>query len=91
MPDATPQGRTRIRQLLANHELTPRKALGQHFLADPNIIRKIVALSGVGPGSRVIEVGGGTGTLTAELAASGASVIVYEIDEIGRASCRERV
>lgn len=81
MPDATPQGRTRIRQLLANHELTPRKTLGQHFLADPNIIRKIVALSGVGPGSRVIEVGGGTGTLTAELAAAGASVIVYEIDD----------
>lgn len=81
MPDPTAQGRARIRRLLTSHELTPRKALGQHFLADPNIIRKIVGLSGVGPGSRVIEVGGGTGTLTAELAASGASVIVYEIDD----------
>ncbi|GMQ85390.1 MAG: 16S rRNA (adenine(1518)-N(6)/adenine(1519)-N(6)) -dimethyltransferase RsmA [Acidimicrobiia bacterium] len=81
MPDPTPQGRARIRRLLAGHELSPRKTLGQHFLADPNIIRKIVRLSGVGPGSKVIEVGGGTGTLTAELAATGASVVVYEIDE----------
>ncbi len=81
MADPGPQGRSRIRDLLAIHDLSPNKALGQHFLADPNVIRKIVGLSGVGPGSRVIEIGGGTGTLTAELAASGATVVVYEIDK----------
>jgi 16S rRNA (adenine1518-N6/adenine1519-N6)-dimethyltransferase len=79
--DLGPQGRSRIRELLSDHSLTPRKSLGQHFLTDPNVIRKIVALAGVGPGSRVVEIGGGTGTLTAELAATGASVVVYEIDD----------
>ncbi len=75
-----PQGRSRIRELLTTHDLTPRKSLGQHFLADPNVIRKIVGLADVGPGSKVLEIGGGTGTLTAALAATGADVVVYEID-----------
>ena len=81
MTDLGPQGRSRIRELLAEQSLSPRKALGQHFLTDPNVIRRIVRLAGVGADSKVVEIGGGTGTLTAELAASGAKVIVYEIDD----------
>jgi len=81
MTDLGPQGRSRIRELLASHQLSPRKSLGQHFLADPNIIRKIVRTAGVGSGSLVVEIGGGTGTLTEALAATGASVVVYEIDD----------
>lgn len=79
--DLGPQGRNRIRDLLDSRSLTPRKALGQHFLTDPNVIRRIVRLAEVESGSKVVEIGGGTGTLTAELAASGATVIVYEIDD----------
>jgi 16S rRNA (adenine1518-N6/adenine1519-N6)-dimethyltransferase len=60
--------------------LSPSTKLGQHFLADPNVIRKIVRVAGVDPTAKVVEIGGGTGTLTAELAASGATVVVYEID-----------
>jgi 16S rRNA (adenine1518-N6/adenine1519-N6)-dimethyltransferase len=78
--DHGPQGRARIRELLTSHELSPRKPLGQHFLTEPNVIRKIVRLAAVGPGSSVVEIGGGTGTLTAGLADSGARVVVYEID-----------
>ena len=81
MTDLGPQGRSRIRELLDSHELAPRKSLGQHFLADPNVIRKIVRIADVGPGSQVVEIGGGTGTLTQALAAAGASVVVYEIDD----------
>ena len=81
MTDPAPQGRIRIRELLETHDVSPRKALGQHFLADPNVIRKIVGLAALGPGSNVVEIGGGTGTLTTELAASGASVVVFEIDD----------
>lgn len=80
MTEQGAQGRSRIRGLLESHRLSPRKTLGQHFLADPNVIRKVVRLAGIGPGSRVVEIGGGTGTLTAELAGSGADVVVYEID-----------
>jgi 16S rRNA (adenine1518-N6/adenine1519-N6)-dimethyltransferase len=56
------------------------KALGQHFLVDPNITRKIVLLSKVGPGDAVVEVGPGTGTLTLALSEAGADVVAYEVD-----------
>jgi 16S rRNA (adenine1518-N6/adenine1519-N6)-dimethyltransferase len=79
--DLGPQGRSRIRELLDSYELSPRKSLGQNFLADPNVIRKIVRIAGIDSGSRVVEIGGGTGTLTGALAATGASVVVYEIDD----------
>jgi 16S rRNA (adenine1518-N6/adenine1519-N6)-dimethyltransferase len=79
--DLGPQGRSRIRELLDSYELSPRKSLGQNFLADPNVIRKIVRIAGIDSGSRVVEIGGGTGTLTEALAATGASVVVYEIDD----------
>jgi 16S rRNA (adenine1518-N6/adenine1519-N6)-dimethyltransferase len=74
------QGRTEIRDLLATAGLHPRKSLGQHFLADPNVTRRIVRLADVGPGVRVVEIGAGTGTLTAALAATGADVVAYEVD-----------
>lgn len=75
------QGRAEIIGLLRRHGIEPRKRLGQNFLIDPNTIRKIVRLADVGPGDRVLEVGAGTGTLTRELAATGADVVAYEIDE----------
>lgn len=75
-----PQGRREIRDLLSKHGLSPRTALGQHFLADPNIVRRIVRLSGVDATSNVLEVGAGTGTLTRGLAATGARVLAYEVD-----------
>ena len=75
-----PQGRTEIRDLLTTAGLHPRKSLGQHFLADPNVTRRIVRLADVGPGVRVVEIGAGTGTLTAALAATGAHVVAYEVD-----------
>ena len=77
----TAQTRSEIARLLETHGLAPIHRLGQHFLADANITRKIVALAEVGPGSQVVEVGAGTGTLTRAIAATGATVLAYEIDE----------
>ena len=74
------QTRSEILDLLGRHGLAPSKVLGQHFLADPNLIRKIVATAAVGPGDLVVEIGAGTGTLTAALAETGATVVAYEID-----------
>jgi 16S rRNA (adenine1518-N6/adenine1519-N6)-dimethyltransferase len=66
--------------LLERHGLSPNRKLGQNFLVDPNITRRIVAAAGVGPGDRVIEIGAGTGTLTRALAATGARVTAFEVD-----------
>lgn len=77
----TYQSRTDIRRLLERHGLDPKKSLGQHFLADPNLIRKVIEVADVGPDDRVVEVGAGTGALTGALAATGAAVVAYEVDE----------
>lgn len=77
----TPQTRSEISRLLEEHGIHPDQSLGQHFLADANVTRKIVSVASVGEGDRVVEVGAGTGTLTAALAASGAKVVAYEFDE----------
>jgi len=70
-----------VRSLLADHGLRPRRALGQHFLADPNTARRIVRLAGIGTGDHVLEIGAGLGSLTLALAEAGADVVALEIDE----------
>jgi 16S rRNA (adenine1518-N6/adenine1519-N6)-dimethyltransferase len=78
--DPRPQGRRAIRTLLSEHGIRPNQAYGQNFLTDPNVIDRIVRLAGLDSGARVVEIGAGTGTLTRGLAATGASVVAYEID-----------
>jgi 16S rRNA (adenine1518-N6/adenine1519-N6)-dimethyltransferase len=75
------QGKAEIAGLLERYGLSPHRKLGQHFLADPNVVRRIVAFAGVGPGDLVVEIGAGTGTLTKALAGAGAKVIAYEVDD----------
>lgn len=75
-----PLGRAATVRLLAAHGVRPRRELGQHFLVEPNIVRKIVLASEVWPGDRVLEIGAGAGTLTRGLAATGARVLAYEVD-----------
>ena len=54
--------------------------LGQNFLADPNLLAAIVREAGPEPGDVVLEVGGGEGALTAELAPLVATLHVIELD-----------
>jgi 16S rRNA (adenine1518-N6/adenine1519-N6)-dimethyltransferase len=70
-----------VRALLADHGLRPRRALGQHFLADPNTARRIVRLAGIGDGAHVLEIGPGLGSLTLALAEAGAGVVALELDD----------
>jgi 16S rRNA (adenine1518-N6/adenine1519-N6)-dimethyltransferase len=72
--------RTQVGELLARHGLEPSRALGQNFVADPNTVRRIVRLAGVGEGDRVVEIGPGVGSLTTALAEVGASVTAVELD-----------
>ncbi|GFK92260.1 Ribosomal RNA small subunit methyltransferase A [Fundidesulfovibrio magnetotacticus] len=54
----------------------PKKSLGQNFLTDPNVARRIVASLGVEPGDAVLEIGPGRGALTGFLMVSGAGRVM---------------
>lgn len=69
-----------VSDLLSAHHVSPSRALGQNFVADPNTVRRIARLAGVGLGDRVIEIGPGLGSLTLALADTGASVVAVEAD-----------
>ena len=56
-----------LRDVIARHGLEPRKSLGQHFLLDPGLLRRIAALAGPLEGRHVVEVGPGPGGLTRAL------------------------
>jgi len=60
--------------------VAPKKALGQHFLVDENIVRVIARLAELGPRDVVLEIGPGLGILTRHLAERVACVHAVEID-----------
>jgi 16S rRNA (adenine1518-N6/adenine1519-N6)-dimethyltransferase len=53
-----------LREVLRQHDLLPKKSLGQHFLLDQNLLAKIVRGAGDITQSHVIEIGPGPGGLT---------------------------
>ena len=57
-----------------------RRSLGQHYLRDEGVVKRVVELAAIKNGERVLEVGTGRGTLTAELAKVANSLEAYEID-----------
>ncbi len=69
-----------LRDALALAGLSADKRLGQHFLLDLNICRKIVRLAELRPEETVIEIGPGPGGLTRALLEAGVSVIAIEKD-----------
>jgi 16S rRNA (adenine1518-N6/adenine1519-N6)-dimethyltransferase len=69
-----------IRTELKEHGLFPKKRLGQHFLADRNIIRKVIDAAQVGKDDLVLDVGPGLGEMTKILSARAKKVLAVEVD-----------
>ncbi|MHB8625642.1 MAG: 16S rRNA (adenine(1518)-N(6)/adenine(1519)-N(6))-dimethyltransferase RsmA [Aggregatilineales bacterium] len=69
--------------LLDTHAIDPKKSLGQNFLHDPNALHKIVTAAELAPDDTVLEIGAGTGALTAQLAEGvpDGRVVAVEIDD----------
>jgi 16S rRNA (adenine1518-N6/adenine1519-N6)-dimethyltransferase len=76
-----PLGPRETRELLRRYGLSPRRSLGQNFVVDPNTVRRVARLAGVGPDDHVVEIGAGLGSLTQALVATGARVTAIEVDE----------
>ena len=70
-----------VANLLRQRGIRPSKALGQNFLADGNVLDRIVQTALAVPPSGIVEVGPGLGALTARLLRTGASVLSIEKDQ----------
>lgn len=68
------------REILADLGIRPSKALGQNFLHDRKIVRRIADTAGLTQDDLVVEVGPGLGILTEELARRAGQVIAVELD-----------
>ena len=78
---ASPDGLPPLREVIAAHYLAARKSLGQNFILDLNLTRRIARLAGPLEGRTVVEIGPGPGGLTRALLLEGAArVIAVERD-----------
>ncbi len=78
----TPDGLPPLRDVLRDHGVVAKKSLGQNFIFDLNLTRRIARAAGPLAGVTVVEVGPGPGGLTRGLLIEGAArVIAVEADE----------
>jgi len=71
----------RTKQILQKHGLVLKKSLGQNFLTDANILRKIVSAAELTKSKGALEIGPGIGALTQPLAQEAGRVVALEIDQ----------
>lgn len=81
MPDTGLLDPHSVRRIAAELDLRPTKQRGQNFVIDPNTVRRIVSLSGIGADDVVLEIGPGLGSLTLGLLEAARAVTVVEIEE----------
>jgi 16S rRNA (adenine1518-N6/adenine1519-N6)-dimethyltransferase len=79
-----------LRETIAAHGLAARKRLGQHFLLDLNLTRRIARAAAPLTGATIIEIGPGPGGLTRALLMEGAThVVAVEVDPRAVSALRE--
>ncbi|WP_075979819.1 16S rRNA (adenine(1518)-N(6)/adenine(1519)-N(6))-dimethyltransferase RsmA [Bacillus massilinigeriensis] len=71
----------RTRAILEKYGFSFKKSLGQNFLIDTNILKRIVEHAELTPSSGAIEIGPGIGALTEQLARQSKKVVAFEIDQ----------
>lgn len=68
------------KHILSRFGIRLQKKMGQHFLVDESVVRRIAAALESNPGDSVMEIGPGIGTLTQMLAMTGAQITAVELD-----------
>ncbi len=82
MPEIERQTLSHLKQLFDARDIRPRKILGQNFLIDLNLLEYIVDEAQLTEQDVVLEIGAGTGSMTAMMAQRAGAVISVEIDPI---------
>jgi 16S rRNA (adenine1518-N6/adenine1519-N6)-dimethyltransferase len=91
-PNPAPrQTQSYLRDLFQVNRLHPKNKLGQNFLIDLNLVDFVVRAGELTRADLALEVGSGTGSLTAKLAESAGSVLSVEIDPAFAELARETV
>jgi 16S rRNA (adenine1518-N6/adenine1519-N6)-dimethyltransferase len=88
-PDA-PFARHPWRAILDELGVRPSKGMGQNFLHDMGVVRRIIDVSKVGSDDTVLEVGPGLGVLTAALSERASRVVAVELDARLASRLRDR-
>lgn len=70
-----------LKEILEKHNFTFSKSLGQNFLVDGNILRKICEEGNISKEDNILEIGPGVGTLTEELSLRAKKVVAIELDD----------
>lgn len=73
--------RTRTRAIMEKYGIYTKKAFGQNFLTDLNVLKNIVSAAEITRDDNVIEIGPGIGALTEQLAQAAGEVLALEIDQ----------
>jgi len=83
-----------LREVFKQRGIHPKNKLGQNFLVDLNLLDLLLRSAELGSADLVLEVGGGTGSLTARLAEQAGAVLSVEIDtsfaELAAENTRQR-
>ena len=69
-----------VKQICHKYKFKPKKRLGQNFLIDKNVIKKVVSVAEISDKDIILEIGPGTGNITKELAKKAKQVIAIEKD-----------
>lgn len=73
--------RDELQFLLKKYNITPRKQQGQNFLIDDSVVEASIEAAKLGENDTVLEIGPGFGSLTIQLAETGAKVVAVEQDQ----------
>ena len=80
-----------VKLILNQLEINPNKKLGQNFLIDTNILKKIINVSEITQNDVILEIGSGLGALTANIAKLAKKVYGIEIDNRLGSFLREKL
>mgnify|MGYP001217448086 CR=1 FL=1 len=78
---SAPEPLERLSRMMDARDHRAKRSLGQNFLVDPNLQRKIVAAVQAGPADEVVEIGPGRGALTRHLLGTVRRLVLVELDD----------